>query len=436
MFTIENLLYSIFLPLNNPRAGLRVGRLYADLQKSQWYDHRALEQLQNAKVKCLMEYARNNVPFYKDYNAWEGKTDTTFRETLATYPILKKEDIRANSLHMHTITGMPRACIVATTGGTTGKPIEVWHSRKNRALVDAATWRGRSWVGIKPWTRGVNVQSFGRGSWYGRLRVRLTNKWIMDVFGQTYAEKLQSAKELLRISPKYLEGFVSETLALGDACYASGVQIDRVLTTGEMLYQHNRDEIKRLYGAEVSVYYGCNEIGAMAFECEHGSKHITDEHVIVEVVDENGVPQWEKPGRILLTDLDNYLTPFIRYEVGDIGILTRSSCPCGRELTLLKDLEGRTQDFIINASGDKLSSLFFAGRFKDMKLIHRIQLVQRSLNEIDLLYEGSSEVAESELEEIISEIHNRLGPEMQVSIKQVGQLIYTGRGKCRLIINL
>ena len=71
-----------------------------------------------------------------------------------------------------------------------------------------------------------------------------------------------------------------------------------------------------------------------------------------------------------------------------------------------------------------------------MKLIHRIQLVQRSLNEIDLLYEGSSEVAESELEEIISEIHNRLGPEMQVSIKQVGQLIYTGRGKCRLIINL
>ena len=436
MSTIEKLLMSFLLPLNDPRAGLDIGRIYRQLQRTQWYDVSALERLQQTKLKWLLEQARAAVPHYKDYEAWQEVEKGTLRDRLATYPILTKEVIRACPSKMHLITGMPRACTRATTGGTTGEPIERWRDRRHRAMVEAASWRGKSWIGIKPWTRKVNVYAFGRGSWYGRLRMRLTNTWDMDIFGKTSAEKERSARKLLQLRPKYLEGFVSDTLALGEACFSVGVKIDLVLTTGEMLYEHQRRELERLYGAKVSDYYGCNEVGAMAFECEMGRKHITDEHVIVEVVDETGAPVWEKPGRILLTDLDNFLTPLVRYEVGDMGVLTRSPCSCGRKLPVLKKLEGRTQDAIRNESGDRLSTLFFAGRFKDLKAIHRIQIIQRTLTQIDLLYEGSSTGVEDELDAIVDEIRGRLGAQMVVTPRQVEQLIYTGRGKRRLIVSL
>lgn len=436
MSIIENIALGIFLPLNNPRAGFQVGRFYAELQRTQWYDVAALERLQQAKLKRLIGQARATVPFYKKYEIWQEAGEGVFRKKLGIYPILTKKDIRACPSKMRSFEKMPRGCTRATTGGTTGEPVEIWCHKNRRAIMEAASWRGRSWIGIRPWTKGVNLRGLGRGSWYGRLRLRLANKWCMDVFGKAADEAGRIARKILRFRPKYLEGYVSNTLAFGEACFAAGVKISRVLTTGEMLYEHQRYELERLYGAKVSNYYGCNEVGAMAFECEMGRKHIADEHVILEVVDENGIPVWDRPGRILLTDLDNFLTPLIRYEVGDIGILTRAVCPCGRKLTVLKEVEGRTQDAIRNEAGDKLSTLFFAGRFRDLKAIHRIQIIQRTLTQIDLLYERSSAEVEDELAAIVREIRTRLGQQMVVVPRAVEQLIYTRRGKCRLVVGL
>jgi phenylacetate-CoA ligase len=436
MSAIDNLLMNVFLPLNDPHAGLEVGRLYAELHRSEWHDLAALERLQQTKLRGLLGRARASVPFYRDYDPWQNVAKGTLLDRLATYPILTKEAIRACPAKMHVITGLPRSCARATTGGTTGEPIEIWYSPSRRAIVDAATWRGKSWAGIRPWTRGVNVQSVGRGSWYGRLRMRLTNKRVLDLSGQSAVERARSAAKLARFRPAYLEGYVSDTVALGEACFKAGVKIACVLTCGEKLYDHQRREIERLYGAKVLDYYGCNEVGAMAFECEMGRKHVTDEHVIVEVVDETGQPVWEKPGRILLTDLDNALTPLVRYDVGDVGALTRELCPCGRRLTVLKELEGRTQDAIRNATGARLSTVFLAGRFRDLKAIHRIQLIQRTLTAIDLLHEGSSPGVEEELRAVVGEIRDRLGPQMAVTPRRVDQLFHTRVGKRRLIISL
>ncbi len=266
--------------------------------------------------------------------------------------------------------------------------------------------------------------------------MRLANKWLIDVFCQSDETKQETARQLLRIKPKYIEGYVSDTLALGRACYQAGVKINCVLTCGEMLYEHQRRELARMYEAKVSDYYGCNEVGSIAFECEMGRKHITDEHVIVEVVDDVGLPVFDQQGRILVTDLDNYLTPFIRYDVGDLGVLTREPCPCGRKLTVLKSLDGRVQDALVNASGDRLSTLFFAARFRDLKAIHRIQIIQKTISQVDLLYEGTAAGMEEELCSIVGEIRSRLGAQMEVIPRQVERLVCSSRGKCRLIVSL
>ncbi|HRY50718.1 MAG TPA: hypothetical protein P5186_21930 [Candidatus Paceibacterota bacterium] len=436
MLDIHRILCKASFLVNNPRAGLLSENYFYELKKSQWIDSKSIEQLQQEKIRRLLNHARSKIPFYSDYEPWQDEEEGSMRSRLAKYPILIKDAIRKYPDATRLTSGLPNLIIRAKTGGTTGEPIEVWHDRRHLAMIDAACWRGKEWIGISPMMRGVNVQSFGRGSWYGRIRMRLANKWLIDVFCQSDETKQETARQLLRIKPKYIEGYVSDTLALGRACYQAGVKINCVLTCGEMLYEHQRRELARMYEAKVSDYYGCNEVGSIAFECEMGRKHITDEHVIVEVVDDVGLPVFDQQGRILVTDLDNYLTPFIRYDVGDLGVLTREPCPCGRKLTVLKSLDGRVQDALVNASGDRLSTLFFAARFRDLKAIHRIQIIQKTISQVDLLYEGTAAGMEEELCSIVGEIRSRLGAQMEVIPRQVERLVCSSRGKCRLIVSL
>lgn len=432
----SDILQTLYLVLNNPRAQLNVGRHLTDLTSPRIYNHEALVSLQDIKLKMLLDHARSNVPYYDKYVPWQDVNGVQLRERLSEYPILTKNAIREDPTALQQSHKINHFYIRNKTGGTTGAPIEVWHDRHHMAITDAAYWRGLSWIGIKPWTKGISAHGFGRGSWYGRLRMRLTNKLLVDGFGKNANDRDRIVNKIRRFSPTYITGYVSDLISIGKECHAGGVKIGTILTTGEMLYDHQRKEIERLYKGKVFNYYGCNEVGSMAFECEKGTKHVTDEHVILEVVNELGKPVWDEPGRILLTDLDNYLTPLIRYEVGDIGILTNEQCACGRNLTVLKGLEGRTQDALCNEDGDRLSTLFFAGRFRELRAINRIQLIQRDWATIELIYEGTNEKIDKELDEIIGEIKNRLGPQMQIIPKQVTKLFYTERGKFQLIIPL
>lgn len=330
--------------------------------------------------------------------------------------------------------GMLTQC--STTGGTTGDPIEIWRNIQCSSVAEAAYWRGKAWRGIKPWHKGVLVYGFGKGSWYGRMRMRLTRKWGVEAF-RTDDEGRMAARGLLsQVRPKYVEGFVTDLLRLGEKLRPEPGWVGCVITTGEMLYSGQRIQLEEYFHAPVFDYYGSNEVGSLAFECEDGAKHVTDEHVILETIDDNDQPVWNSPGRILVTDLDNYAMPLIRYELGDTGVLSDESCPCGRNLTVLKQLLGRTQEAIRNRAGESLSATYFAARFKELKNIRRFQLIQRTLEEIDLDYELARPGARQGLEEITAEIKARLGSEMIVQAHEVHELKVTTGGKCPLIIAL
>ncbi len=97
-----------------------------------------------------------------------------------------------------------------------------------------------------------------------------------------------------------------------------------ILTSGEQLYDWQREKIKNAFQTDVFSFYGCREVGFIAQECKcHEGLHITAENIIVEVVNEKGENIYEEEGEIVVTDLSNYVFPFIRYKILDRGILTR-----------------------------------------------------------------------------------------------------------------
>ena len=143
--------------------------------------------------------------------------------------------------------------------------------------------------------------------------------------------------------------------------------------------------------------------------------------------------RFHEPGRLLVTDLDNFAMPLIRYELGDIGALTRQPCACGRSSRVLKELLGRRQDALRNEAGDRLSATFFAGRFRELRHVGQVQLVQTDARSVEILYEGEGASAAAEAQAMADEIRARLGAQMRVRTTGVRQIPLTARGKRPLI---
>src|SRR5690606_12574062 len=101
-----------------------------------------------------------------------------------------------------------------------------------------------------------------------------------------------------------------------------------IVATSMMLLNHERDVIELAFAAKVTNRYGCEEVGLIAVECaEHEGMHINSPHIILEALDGNDQPVTPgQPGKLVITDLNNYGMPLIRYRVEDVGVLSERIC--------------------------------------------------------------------------------------------------------------
>ena len=194
-------------------------------------------------------------------------------------------------------------------------------------------------------------------------------------------------KALKSFLPDYMRAYPS---ALFEFCKflrdeEKTLHLKAVVTTAEMLYDYQRSFIEDTLGCEIFNEYGAYDGGAGAFECsEHCGLHLQMERGIVELLDAKGNPvEPGEAGRVIVTDLHNYLMPFIRYDVGDMAIASDRLCECGRGLKIIESIEGRSSDFIVLGDGTRISGESMVHLFN--KLLHtdkidieQYQVVQRA----------------------------------------------------------
>jgi phenylacetate-CoA ligase len=208
-----------------------------------------------------------------------------------------------------------------------------------------------------------------------------------------------------------------------------------VLAAAEPIYSSTRDVIFQAFQAPLFDTYGSRDFMSIAAECEeHDGLHIHAENLMVETETEkhaNGAG-----GQILVTDLHNYGMPFIRYRIGDLGSLSDSDCPCGRQLPRISRIEGRVLEVLRTAEGRTIPGEFFPHLMKEFGEVQEYQVQQRSLEEVVLsvvLARPFSESSESLLRQEMSKVFTQ---RTRVTINRVKTIPKLPSGKRRLTIGI
>ena len=148
------------------------------------------------------------------------------------------------------------------------------------------------------------------------------------------------------------------------------------LTLGSLVTDEIREIVMEGLGTKIVDRYSCEETGYIALQCpKHNHFHVMDAVTHVEIVDDENKPcPVGKPGRVLLTSMQSYAMPLIRYEIGDMAEWGEP-CDCGITLPVIKTLWGRTRHLITTPEGKKTYARIYARDFEDIEGLEAYRFV-------------------------------------------------------------
>jgi len=345
--------------------------------------------------------------------------------------------------------GFPAKEIIPnSTGGSTGEPLSFHSTRDDQYNWGfAAAQRAYRWAGNElgekcVWLRWVRPYRSKMEKFRETLAQFFERILFLDA-REMSAEKLTLfVRKLEKFQPAFIRGYPAAIYLLARFIEREGkprLRLKAIITTSEQLYDYQRDIFAKVFQCETYSHYCSYEVHTIASECpEHSGYHIAAENVIVEIVDDEGglVPVGDE-GRILITNLHNYAMPFIRYDMGDVGVSSDKACPCGRGLPLLAALNGRTTDVIFTRSGRSIPAIPYG--FLISLGVEQYQIVQETYERVVVKFVLDREYPEEHLDkltrEILSQYQPIFGEDMDIAVEFVDQILPTEAGKRRFVIS-
>ena len=419
------------------------------LKKSQYWDEDRIYEYQLEKLRGLVDYSKKNVPYYEDLfgKMKISKDDIKSLDDIVKIPILTKEIMRKNGSKLLSRNYKKYKVKKGKTGGTTGVPVIVYKDSANRSFTWASYYRWYEWMGIDYsdkiltfWGANTVLSESVISKLYSKLHHSLQNEIFLNSFKMNELDMELYSRIIFKNRPVCIKGYLSAIIKFAEFVDRKKYVfpfIRAVSTTTETLLPHNRKYIETIFNAPVFDQYGCGEVSAIAYECaQHSGLHINQEHVICEVLDYSDQLIFNSSGRVVATDLDNYVMPFIRFETGDMATLSKKKCPCGIKHPLMKSIEGRSIDTIVLKDGNHVHGVFFTDILYELGIlsdqIRRFQIYQEISGSIEFRIERVKGLEVSTLVKIESAFLNFLNV---VKIVVMDELPLSKSGKFSYIVN-
>ena len=423
----------IIYPLSDTINGSTILKQFRFLQESQYWSSEQLRALQLAKLQRLVQHAYDMVPYYrksfKQVNLLPS--DIKSLQDVERIPILSKDDVRKYKNELTAVNMPKRDFGIGNTGGSTGLPIQLYRDRQTKSWSKAAILRFHDWLGISIADRIISIGGGSLGGILRKLSLRGMITKIRDNFeGRHFYQAFRLDKRMMREIDEFvksknihtLRGYPSALHVLAKLTEGEetsfSAYISKCITTSERLYDFQRDAIEKSFVADVFDQYGCGEIYSIANQCEQKDLyHVNDEHVLLETKN-IGFDRTELTPAIL-TNLDNYVMPFIRYDLGDIINTGNRKCHCGRGLSVVERIEGRTYDFLVSTDGRLLSGVFIPHLFRKSTGFDRFYAYQPDLYHLQIKIVPNERYREREMESLREHIKDFLGADVEVTFELV-----------------
>lgn len=400
---------------------------YQQLMRSQYYSYEELRHIQNTKLKKLIKHAYSTASYYQTLmdRLKIRPNDIQDEKDLCKLPILTKENVRESPGFFVSSEINRLRPVVAMTGGSTGAPFEYRISRNFESYMWGSIWRAWTAGGYRP---GDKVAVLGgdriaKNSLKHKFYHFLNNWKYISITDLDDNNLLNIFQSIQRTACKMIYAYPTPLYLL--SCYmlenGLNVPINHIVTTSEMLFPEHRLVIEKVFQCKVFDSYGANDGGALAFECNYfDGHHLSMERCITEVVNDKGekVPNGTT-GNLILTDLENYAMPLIRYKVGDRGSIINEPCECGRGLNRLQKISGRIKDFVELNNGRRIDGSYFTKRFRKTSGIVLFQIIQKQSKDIYAKVSLSNEKdskARLSLEQLEETIANDLGTDFHIQV--------------------
>ena len=390
----------------------------------------------------ILQYHLQNNPFYKkfigakDVSAWED------------IPILQKKDLQI-PLEERLSKGVRlKKVYTGKTSGSSGMPLQYAKDHFCHALTWAGIMDRFGWYGID-FNSSYQARFYGiplefKGYQKERMKDRFSNRYRFPIFDLS-EKKLESFLEVFRRKKfDYINGHTSSIVLFAKFLKQKNLLLTEIcptlktcIVTSEMLFPDDKKVLQKQLGVPVINEYGASELDLLAFTNPEDEFQLNSESVFVEIVDEQGKPVPNgSPGSILVTMLYNKAHPFIRYEVGDLGILDERST---FKKPILKQLLGRANDTATLANGTTVPGHTFyyvaKSAMGDNSVVQEFVIEQNTLETFTLTYVAKRDLNIAEINALKESLHTYLGVSVTLHCNKVEMLDRSHRGKLKQFIS-
>lgn len=422
------------------------GRLAAlfQLEQTQWWPEEKIRKHQFIQINTLMKHCLEHVPYYQEVLDKEMGQEGVSEENWHNVPILTRDKLQqvGERLRTKTLPSDHGQIRLNRTSGSTGKPVETLATDITGFFWNVFSLRDHLWhhsdltgkLAIIRYTKdkraklphGIRAKNWGSAT----AGVFETGGTIML---SVFTPITEQVAWLQRENPDYLLTHPSVLQELALHCQREAIQLPAlrgVHTISEALPDGLRELCQEVWGVKLVDLYSTIEFGYLALQCpEHDHYHVQSEGVLLEVLDDKGkhcAPG--EVGRVVVTDLHNYASPLIRYEVGDYAEVGEP-CECGRGLPVLKRIMGRYRNLLTTPSGERRWPQVGLPKFHEIAPIQQFQMVQHSLSDIEVRLILPHPLRTDEREKLTSLFQEVMGDCFNFDIRQVESLQRSASGK-------
>lgn len=426
------------------RHGSYYRRCFQELEESQWWNNDKLLEHQLAALKNFLGYAGQNSPYFAAlFDKYDFKPDRmTNSAELSRLPILSKPMFRDNLNRIVSGNFGNESAHWVHTSGTTGFGLcfpETWECFQREYAFRFHNYHcggielGDKWA-ICAGHPVVNPNRKRPPFWVHDY----TNNWLLiSSYHLTEANLRSYMDKLERFQPDMIGGYPSSVylLALANEACGRRVRPKAVYTSSETLLDFQRKLIEASFCCKAYTYYGNGERSAFIGECDQGRLHLKLDHSLVEFLDDSDRPA--KPGtpaRMISTGFGNYATPLVRYDVGDVVVVSEDqTCACKRGGVLLDQLIGRVEDYVLTPDGRYVGRLDHL--FKQAQNVRMAQIIQADLHKIVIRIVREPRYSNTDEVQIFQEARQRLGPQIAIEFEYVSDIPRTRTGKFRFVLS-